>query len=374
MNKIVIIILVILLPKISVAQLQSFVFEQKGYANESLEKPYAYQVKYQVALSNDSVYVWADDLEYAFRHHKSLNQLTYFFTNETNDSYDELGYFFDEYPMATAKLEITGRKKNFLAYEAQEIELTYKKMRLLAWVTNEINAKTTVYPFKNAIHNIGGKYPLIFDNLPGFVMSYQLFMKGKLYIESEILKEEKIEELPNLKKYTESWLPIEDIKWASALKHRSNSLISVGEELPDFKAYLIDGSEYNASDWEGYVKVYDFWGLWCPGCKMEIPFLNEIKKQFEGRKVKFIAFATDDIATLRHYKALKPFDYEIAYHADYVANKLGIYAFPQSLVISKNNQLTYMPETTLAKELIGEEKVEKEKQKFINAIEQALAN
>jgi len=168
-------------------------------------------------------------------------------------------------------------------------------------------------------------------------------------------------------------LPIEDIKWASALKQRSNSLISVGEDLPDFKAYLIDGSEYNASDWEGYVKVYDFWGLWCPGCKMEIPVLNEIKKQFEGRKVKFIAFATDDIATLRHYKALKPFDYEIAYHADYVANKLGVYAFPKSLVISKNNKLTYMPEITLAKELIGEEKVEKEKQKFIDAIEQALA-
>lgn len=373
MKKIVIIILVILLPKISIAQFQSFIVEQKGYANESLEKPYAYQVKHQIALSEDSVYVWADDLEYAFRHHKSLNQLTYFFANETNDSYDELGYFFDEYPMATAKVEITGKKKNILGYEAQEVELTYKKMRLLAWVTNEINAKTTVYPFKNAIHNIGGKYPLIFDNLPGFVLKYQLFMKNKLFIESQVLAEKEIEQLPDFKKYQKSWISLEDIKFGLALIQRDKPMISVGEELPDFNAYLIDGSEYDASDWEGYVKVYDFWGLWCPGCKMEIPILNEIKKQFEGRKVKFIAFATDDIAPLRHYASLKPFDYEIAYHADYVANKLGIYAFPQSLVISKNNQLTYMPETTLAKEFIGKEKVEEEKQKFIDAIEQALA-
>lgn len=373
MKKIVIIILVILLPKISIAQFQSFVYEQKGYANESLEKPYAYQVEHQIALSDDSVYVWADDLEYAFRHHKSLNQLIYFFTNETNDSYDELGYFFDEYPMATAKVEITGRKKNILGYEAQEVELTYKKMRLLAWVTNEINAKTTVYPFKNAIHNIGGKYPLIFDNLPGFVLSYQLFMKNKLFIESQVLEKKKIDNLPAFKKYQRSWIPLEDIKFGLALIQRDKPMISVGEELPDFKAYLIDGSEYDASDWEGYVKVYDFWGLWCPGCKMEIPILNDIKKQFEGRKVKFIAFATDDIAPLRHYKALKPFDYEIAYHADYVANKLGIYAFPQSLVISKSNKLIYLKETTLAEEFLEKEKLAKEKQKFIDAIEQALA-
>ncbi|HET8861391.1 TlpA disulfide reductase family protein [Marivirga sp.] len=373
MKKIVIIIFIIVLPKISIAQFQSFIVEQKGYANESLEKPYSYQVQHQIALSDDSVYVWADDLEYAFRHHKSLNQLTYYFPNETNESYDELGFYFADYPMSTGKVKMTGNKSKILGYEAAEIEMTYKKMRILAWVTNDINSKTTVYPFKNAIRNAGGKYALIFENLPGFVLSYQLFMKNKLYIESKVLKEKVIEELPDFKKYKKSWISLEDIKFGLALLQHDKPMISLGEELPDFKAYLIDGSEYDASDWEGYVKVYDFWGLWCPGCKMEIPILNEVKKQFAGRKVKFIAFGTDDIATLRHYKTLKPFDYEIAYHAAYVANKLGIYAFPQSLVISKKNELIYTKEIPLAEKFLGNERLEIEKQKFIDAIEEALA-
>jgi thiol-disulfide isomerase/thioredoxin len=374
MKNLVIITLAMLLPNIVPAQIQSFVYQQKAYANESLEKPYAYQIKHQIALSDDSVYVWADDLEYAYRHHKSLNHLTYFFTNETNDSYDELGYFFDEYPMATAKLEITGNKKDILGYKAQEVELTYKRVKVLAWITNEISAKSTVYPLKNVKHNADSKYPFIFNNMPGFVLSYQLFMKNKLVSEGKILKEEKIEDLPNFKKYQESWIPIEDIQFGLASVQRDKPMVSVGEELPEFKAYLIDGTEYDASEWEDYVKVYDFWGLWCPGCKMEIPELNKIKKHFEGMKVKFIAFATDDIAPLRHYKALKPFDYEIAYHAAYVSNKLGVYAYPHSFVVGKNNKLIYSKEKTLSDKFMEPEELENEKQKFIKAVEKALAD
>jgi thiol-disulfide isomerase/thioredoxin len=198
-------------------------------------------------------------------------------------------------------------------------------------------------------------------------------MKNKLYIETSIVEEKEIDYVPDFQKYLKSWIPVDNIKFGLAMVQRDKPMVSVGEELPAFKAYLIDGTEYDASEWKDYVKVYDFWGLWCPGCKMEIPVLNEIKKHFEGEKVKFIAFATDDIATLRHYKALKPFDYEIAYHADYVANKLGVYAYPHSFVVGKDNKLIYSKGKTLAEKFMEPEEFENEKQKFIESIEEALA-
>ncbi|MES0490555.1 MAG: TlpA disulfide reductase family protein [Leptospirales bacterium] len=62
-------------------------------------------------------------------------------------------------------------------------------------------------------------------------------------------------------------------------------------------------SEYNLTNEKGEVVtlepyknkvlVVNFWATWCSPCLKELPELNHISKQFNSKKVKFIAVAVD---------------------------------------------------------------------------------
>lgn len=66
------------------------------------------------------------------------------------------------------------------------------------------------------------------------------------------------------------------------------SLILIGEELkkaPDFTLTSIDGKEIKLSNYKDKKVILNFWAVWCPPCKEEIPdfvkFYNENKNKIE---------------------------------------------------------------------------------------------
>ncbi|NOX85567.1 MAG: TlpA family protein disulfide reductase, partial [Chlorobi bacterium] len=48
--------------------------------------------------------------------------------------------------------------------------------------------------------------------------------------------------------------------------------------------------------YEGKVIYLDFWASWCGPCKREMPYSQELKKEFNGRDVVFLYFSTDNNA------------------------------------------------------------------------------
>ena len=57
-----------------------------------------------------------------------------------------------------------------------------------------------------------------------------------------------------------------------------------GQELPDFTATLLDGSEFALSDLRGKYVLVDFWGSWCGPCRYESPQLVELHQKYANEE------------------------------------------------------------------------------------------
>src|SRR5258705_12893446 len=72
-----------------------------------------------------------------------------------------------------------------------------------------------------------------------------------------------------------------------------------------------DGS-VDLKQFEGTIRVVDFWATWCPPCRMAIPGLNELYRKYKDQGVSVIGISVDE-----NPKALVGFDREA--HIEYAS-------------------------------------------------------
>jgi thiol-disulfide isomerase/thioredoxin len=74
------------------------------------------------------------------------------------------------------------------------------------------------------------------------------------------------------------------------------------EQPPDFKTNDISGQPLKLSAFKGKIVLLDFWATWCPPCRVEIPNLLEIYRQFKNKNFVLISVSLDrDILLARQF-------------------------------------------------------------------------
>jgi peroxiredoxin len=68
------------------------------------------------------------------------------------------------------------------------------------------------------------------------------------------------------------------------------------QAAPDFDLKDLRGQTLSLAQFRGRVVVVDFWATWCPPCRMSIPELVEIQKEFRDRGLAVIGVSLDDPA------------------------------------------------------------------------------
>ena len=66
------------------------------------------------------------------------------------------------------------------------------------------------------------------------------------------------------------------------------------DTAPDFHFTDQHGKEHRFSDWDGRIRVVNFWATWCPPCVHEIPMLVSVQESFRAHGVQLIGVAVDD--------------------------------------------------------------------------------
>jgi alkyl hydroperoxide reductase subunit AhpC len=67
----------------------------------------------------------------------------------------------------------------------------------------------------------------------------------------------------------------------------------MGKAAPDFTAFTPEGKKVKISDYYGELLYIGFWASWSDWSLQEIPWFEQLRKDFAGRPVKFLLVSLD---------------------------------------------------------------------------------
>jgi len=77
------------------------------------------------------------------------------------------------------------------------------------------------------------------------------------------------------------------------------SHLTQSSPAPDFSLVALDGKTMRLSDFRGKAVLLNFWATWCGPCKIEMPWLVDLQKQYGAQGLQIVGVAMDD-ASKRH--------------------------------------------------------------------------
>jgi len=64
---------------------------------------------------------------------------------------------------------------------------------------------------------------------------------------------------------------------------------------PGFTLRDLSGQSVSLSDYAGKVVLINFWATWCGPCKLEMPHLDKMDREFEAKGFEVLSISTDDV-------------------------------------------------------------------------------
>ncbi len=129
--------------------------------------------------------------------------------------------------------------------------------------------------------------------------------------------------------------------------------------LPDFNLPDVSGNQHNISEWQGKIRVINFWATWCPPCLKEIPEFMALQEQYSAKGLQFIGIAIDDQEPVEEYLAKTKINYPVligGVTGIALAHQLGnsIDAVPFTLVVNQQGQIIHKHPGEFSREQIME--------------------
>jgi thiol-disulfide isomerase/thioredoxin len=68
-----------------------------------------------------------------------------------------------------------------------------------------------------------------------------------------------------------------------------------GKAAPPFALEDLSGKKVSLADYKGKAVLVNFWATWCAPCKIETPWLVELRNQYAGQGFEILGVSADDI-------------------------------------------------------------------------------
>jgi thiol-disulfide isomerase/thioredoxin len=133
-----------------------------------------------------------------------------------------------------------------------------------------------------------------------------------------------------------------------------------GQLAKDFTVIDIDGKEVSLSDFKGKPVVVNFWASWCPPCKEEMPYFNEVYKEL-GDEVQFMMVdlvdgSRETVDTAKAFIKDNGYEFPVFFDTDQdAAIAYGVYSIPTSIFIDAEGKVVKAITGTMTKADLLEE-------------------
>ncbi len=107
----------------------------------------------------------------------------------------------------------------------------------------------------------------------------------------------------------------------------------------------VDGAKFRLSDFKDKVVVVDLWATWCGPCRLEVPHLVDLQKEYGGKGVEVIGLTTEDPTEdeekVRDFAKEFKINYKLGWSPREVSLALmnGNTSIPQTFVIAPGGRI-----------------------------------
>ncbi len=115
-----------------------------------------------------------------------------------------------------------------------------------------------------------------------------------------------------------------------------------GVRAPDFTLTSLDGSKVKLSDFRGKAVLLNFWATWCPPCKVEMPWFEDLQKQYgkDGLVVLGIAMDDSEPASIAKFASEMGVNYPLLLGTDQVSDDYGdVQYLPTTFYIARDGTI-----------------------------------
>ena len=127
--------------------------------------------------------------------------------------------------------------------------------------------------------------------------------------------------------------------------------VSVGSVAPALEGVTVDGTRRTKTlaDYRGKVLVVNIWATWCEPCRVEMPSIEKLYKEFAPEGLAVVAVSVDDPGQEQHVRDFAKelgVTFEILHDpARRTATSYQVTGYPETFVIARDG--------TIRKKIIG---------------------
>jgi len=122
-----------------------------------------------------------------------------------------------------------------------------------------------------------------------------------------------------------------------------SDLLNPGTNAPAFKLKDFAGKERSLEEFKGKVVVLDFWGTWCPPCRMAMPAVQKVHEKYADKGVVVLGmnFESNPKADPEKFKKDKGYTYTSLAKAETIAGSYKVSGWPTFYVIGKDGKIVW---------------------------------
>lgn len=129
--------------------------------------------------------------------------------------------------------------------------------------------------------------------------------------------------------------------------------------LLDIKLPDSDGKIRDINEWQGKIRIINFWATWCPPCLKEIPEFVSLQQELKVKDVQFIGIAVEDQASVVEFLQKNKVNYPMLIGGDAaigLSQQLGnlVNAIPFTLIIDRQGMIVHRHPGELSQEKLLE--------------------
>lgn len=121
----------------------------------------------------------------------------------------------------------------------------------------------------------------------------------------------------------------------------------INKPLPNFQLQDLANKVKSKENYNDKITLINLWFTSCPPCIAEIPYLNDLKKLYEGQ-VNFVAITFENKDKIEEFLIKKPFDFEhLVGGLSYLKEDLKTNTYPKLVFVDKEGTVRFVENAVL---------------------------